>query len=167
MGIVGGNGRERRRLRERPNAFGVKRQKEFLKAFAGSCNIRAAAAECGVSTATVWHRRRDDEQFRVAFETAREQAIVNLESELIARGLELINAATPEDSAAAAFPGMDAKFLHTLVQCAKRDLGKAPGTARGGRSDPREAASRLSALLLRMRLERKRELEQQRSDRSR
>lgn len=167
MGIVGGSGRPKQRLRERPSAFGLKRQKEFLKAFASSCNLRAAAAACGVSTSTIWYRRRDDEQFRAAFDLAREQAVVNLESELVARGLELLNAATPEASAAAAFPGMDAKFLHTLIQCAKRDLGKAPGTAREGRSDPNEAAARLTALLLRMRMERKRELEQQRRDRSR
>lgn len=167
MGIVGGNGRERRRLRERPNAFGLNRQKEFLKAFANSCNVKAAADACGVSTSTVWVRRRDDEQFRAAFESAREQAIVHLESELVARGLELLNAATPEASAAATFPGMDAKFLHTLVQSAKRDLGKDPGTARTGESDPEEAANRLNTLLLRMRLERKRELDQQRRERKR
>lgn len=167
MEVVRGKGRKLRRLEGKPNRFGLERQKAFLKAFASSCNIRAAAAEVGITPASVWFRRRDDEQFRAAFEAAREYAIVHLESELVARGLDLLNAATPDDRERLAFPGMDAKLLHTLIQCAKRELGKEPGTSRTGESDPEEAANRLNTLLLRMRLERKRELDQQRRERKR
>ena len=165
MGIVDGRGCEVQRRGERANEFGLKRQAKFLKAFANSCNIRAAAAECGVSTSTIWFRRRDDPQFRAAFEAARDQAVTNLQSELVSRGLELLQAATPDDAAAAAFPGMDAKFLLSLVQCHKRDLGHAPGEARSQRNEPNEAAARLQALLIRMRLERKREMEDRRLER--
>lgn len=167
MEVVRGKGRRIRKLVGKPNRFSLERQTAFLKSFASSCNIRAAAAEVGISSASVWIRRRDDEQFRAAFEAAREHAIVNLESELVARGLALLDAATPEDRERAAFPGMDAKLLHTLIQCAKRELGKEPGTSRVRQSDPNEAAARLSALLLRMRMERKRELDKKRREQGR
>ena len=107
-----------------------------------------------MSTSTIWLRRRDDDQFRAAFEIARDQAVASLQAELVSRGLALVRAATPEQAASAALPGMDAKFLLSLVQCHRANLGKDPGEARAGRSDPKEAAARLSALLLRMRMER-------------
>lgn len=165
MGIVGGKGCKLQQRAERKNEFGVRRQAAFLKSFANSCNIKKAAAETGVSVVTVWARRRDDEQFREAFDTARDQAVANLRSELVARGLELLRAATPDETAAAAFPGMDAKFLLSLVQMHQRNLDKGPGEAQPRRNDPNEAAARLQALLVRMRMEHQREAEERRLER--
>ena len=156
-----------KRRRGRPPIFTHERQEVFLKAFANSCNLEASARECGISTSTIWLRRRDDEQFRAAFEIAREQAVANLQAELVSRGLALVRAATPEQAASEALPGMDAKFLLSLVQCHRAHLGKEPGETRSVRSDPKEAAARLSALLLRMRMERKRELDQRRREQGR
>lgn len=167
MEISRGNHGHVQRRRGRPREFTHERQKIFLKAFANSCNLEVSARECGISTSTIWLRRRDDEQFRAAFEIARDQAVANLQAELVCRGLALVRAATPEQAASAALPGMDAKFLLSLVQCHRANIGKDPGEARPGRSDPNEAAARLSALLLRMRMERKRELDQRRREQGR
>lgn len=162
--MVSGGG-DGRRTAKRSKAFGAQRQAVFLRAFASSCDIRAAAAETGVSTATVWAHRRDDARFREAFEAAHDQAVSNLKAELVARGLALLRAATPDEAASAALPGMDAKFLLTLIQAHKRDCAKAPGEPPVKRNDPNEAAARLQALLIRMRLEQQREEEARRLER--
>jgi hypothetical protein len=165
MGIVAGKNCELQQRRERKNEFGLARQKTFLSVFAGSGNITAAAKEVGVSLSTVWMRRQDDEQFRLAFKQAQDNAVTLLRAELVRRGLELLQAATPDEQAAPALAGSDAKFILSLVQQHERGIGRELGDVKPRRSDASEAAARLQALLIRMRLERKRELELKRQQR--
>jgi hypothetical protein len=110
-------------------------------------------------------RRQDDEQFRLAFKQAQDNAVTLLRAELVRRGLELLQAATPDEQAAPALAGMDAKFILSLVQQHERGIGRELGDVKPRRSDASEAAARLQALLIRMRLERKRELELKRQQR--
>ncbi|UUR07624.1 hypothetical protein [Sphingomonas glaciei] len=165
MGIVGGNGCELQRRGERANEFGLERQQAFLALFAESCNISESARQVGVAVSTVYKRRRDDEQFRIAFATAQDHATALLKAELVRRGLELLRAATPAETDGAALAGMDAKFLLSLVAQHERSVGKELGDIKPQRSDAGEAAKRLQALLIRMRLERKREMEERRLER--
>jgi hypothetical protein len=166
MGTNEAQGDGKQEIKERKNAFGRKRQEKFLTAFASSCNLTEACEHVRVHRSTVFLRRRSDPAFKAAYETAREQAVVNLESELIRRGIALIQAATPQESASAAMPGLDAKTLLSLIQIHRRHIGKEPGHSHEQRSDPDEAAGRLHALMLRLRLQRAREEEenQQASD---
>ena len=159
MGITGGNRSDLQVRKERKNEFGLKRQAEFLQAFANSCNISAAAAQCKVALSTIWCRRQKDPQFRAAFDVAQDNAVTNLKLELIRRGLELTRAGSPDEVAASALGGMDAKFLMSLVVQHERALGTEVGDQRPKRSDASEASKRLYALLLRMRMERERKAE--------
>ncbi len=165
MGIVGGNGCDVQRRRERPNEFGLERQQAFLSFFAESCNIKASAKKARVSASTIYKRRRDDPEFRVAFAAAQDHATALLKAELVRRGLDLLRAATPDEAAGAALAGMDAKLLLSLVAQHERNVGKELGDQNPRKSDAKEAAARLQALLIRMRLERKREEEQRRLER--
>lgn len=162
MGIVGGNGCELQRRGERANEFGLERQQAFLTHFAESCNIKASAKKVGVVPSTIYKRRHDDADFRAAFATAQDHATALLKNELVRRGLELLRAATPAEADGAALAGMDAKFLLSLVAQHERNVGRELGDQKPQRSDAGEAAKRLQALLVRMRLERKRELEERR-----
>lgn len=166
MGIVGGNGCELQRRSERKNEFTLERQQAFLSLFAESCNIRTSARQVGVATSTILKRRRDDAEFRVAFATAQDHATALLKAELVGRGLSLLRAATPEEADGAAFAGMDAKFLLSLVAQHERNVGRELGDQNPKKSDAKEAAARLQALLIRMRMERKRELEERRDERA-
>lgn len=165
MGISGGNGRELQRRSERSNEFGLERQKAFLTLFAESCNIRASARKVGVGVTTIYRRRTEDAEFRAAFAAAQDHATALLKAELVRRGLELLRAATPEKADEAALAGMDAKFLLSLVAQHERNVGRELGDQVPKKSDSNEAAARLQALLVRMRLERKRELEERRLER--
>nr|WP_314442525.1 hypothetical protein [uncultured Sphingomonas sp.] len=165
MGIVGGNGCEVQRRGERKNEFGLERQQAFLSLFAESCNIGAAARKIGVSPSTIHRRRREDLEFRAAFAAAQDHATALLKAELVRRGLELLRAATPKQADGAALAGMDAKFLLSLVAQHERNVGRELGDQNPRRSDAKEAAARLQALLIRMRLERKREQEKKRLER--
>jgi hypothetical protein len=60
---------------------------------------------------------------------------------------------------------LDAKFLLSLVVQHERNVGREVGDQNPKRSDAGEAAKRLQALLVRMRLERKREMEERRLER--
>lgn len=165
MGIVGGKGCEIQRRGERPNEFGLERQEAFLSAFAQSCNIRMFAKKAGVSDSTIYKRRRDDPEFRAAFAAAQDHATALLKAELVSRGLRLLRAATPKQADGAALAGMDAKLLLSLVAQHERNVGRELGDQNPRKSDAKEAAARLQALLIRMRLERKREEEQRRQER--
>lgn len=165
MGIVGGNGCELQRRTERKNEFGLERQQAFLSLFSESCNIKTAARKVGVATSTILKRRRDDAEFRTAFAAAQDHAAALLKAELVRRGLELLRAATPEEADGAAFAGMDAKFLLALVAQHERNIGRELGDQNPKKADSKEAAARLQALLIRMRLEHKRELEERRIER--
>lgn len=137
-------------------------QERFLTLFSATSNIRYCAREIGVATTTIHQRRRRDPAFRAAFAAAQEQAVVSLRAELVSRSLALVNACTPDEAAEAALSGMDAKLILSLIGQYERSLGKEPGDIMPKRSDAGEAAKRLQALLIRMRLEHKRELEQRR-----
>jgi hypothetical protein len=157
MGIVGGNGCELQRRRERKNEFGLERQKKFLSALANSGNITASAEKVGVSLSTVWTRRKDDEEFRRAFKEAQDNAVILLRAELVRRGIELMQAASPDEVALPALAGMDAKFILSLVVQHERAQGQELGDVKPKRSDASEAAQRLLVLMQRMRAERERE----------
>ncbi len=165
MGISGGNQREVQLRSGRANEFGLERQKAFLSAFAESCNIRASARKVGVGVTTVYRRRSEDAEFRAAFAAAQDNATAFLKAELVRRGLELLRAATPEQAEEAALPGMDAKFLLSLIAQHERNVGREIGDQNPKKSDATEAAARLQALLIRMRMEHKRELEERRIER--
>jgi hypothetical protein len=145
--------------------FTQERQEQFLSLFSATSNVRFCAREIGIATSTIHQRRRCDPAFRAAFAAAQEQAVVSLRAELVSRGLALLNAATPDEAAEAALSGMDAKLILSLIGQYERSLGKEPGDIKPQRSDAGEAAKRLQALLIRMRLERKRELEERRIER--
>jgi hypothetical protein len=157
MGIVGGNGCELQRRRERKNEFGLERQKKFLSALANSGNITASAEKVGVSLSTVWTRRKDDEEFRRAFKEAQDNAVILLRAELVRRGIELMQAASPDEVALPALAGMGAKFILSLVVQHERAQGQELGDVKPKRSDASEAAQRLLVLMQRMRAERERE----------
>lgn len=165
MGIVGGSRCEVQQRGERKNEFGLERQQEFLSLFAQTCNIRSSARKVGVAESTIYKRRRDDAEFRAAFAAAQDHATALLKSELVRRGLELLRAATPKQADGATLAGMDAKLLLSLVAQHERNVGRELGDQKPKRSDANEAAARLQALLVRMRLERKREEEQRRLER--
>lgn len=76
-----------------------------------------------------------------------------------------MRAATPAEADGAAYAGMDAKFLLSLVAQHERHAGHEVGDQNPRRSDASEAAARLSALLIRMRQERKREQDRKRLER--
>lgn len=164
MGVVGDKGAEHQQRRER-HEFSTERQQAFLSLFAESCNIRASAQKAGVGVSTVYGRRRDDPAFRAAFAAAQDHATALLKAELVRRGLELLRAATPGEVDRTALAGMDAKLLLSLVAQHERNVGRELGDQNPTKSDAKEAAARLQALLIRMRLERKREEEQRRLDR--
>ena len=145
--------------------FTHERQEQFLTLFSATSNVRYCAREVGIATSTIHHRRRSDPAFRTAFAAAQEQAVISLRAELVSRGLALLNATTPDEAAEAALSGMDAKLILSLIGQYERSLGKEPGDIKPQRSDAKEAAARLQALLLRMRLERKREMEERRLER--
>lgn len=140
-------------------------QERFLTLFAGTSDIRACAEEIGVARSTIYGRRRTDPVFREAFALAQEQAVVTLRAELVSRALALVQASTPDDRAAAALQGMDAKMILSLIAQHERALGREAGDSKPQKSDASEAAARLQALLIRMRLERKRELAKKRQQR--
>jgi hypothetical protein len=165
MGIVGGKGCELQRRRERKNEFGLERQKKFLSALANSGNISSSAEKVGVSLSTIWMRRQDDQEFREAFKQAQDNAVILLRAELVRRGIELLQAATPDEQAAPVLAGMDAKFVLSLVVQHERAQGRELGDVKPLRSDASEAAARLQALLIRMRLERQKEMEDRRLER--
>jgi hypothetical protein len=158
----GGGESGQRRVR---HEFTAERQQAFLSAFAESCNTRASARKAGVGVSTVYSWRRDDPDFRVAFAAAQDHATTLVKAELVRRGLELLRSATPAKADRAAFTGMDAKFLLSLVVQHERNVGREVGDQNPKRSDAGEAAKRLQALLVRMRLERKREMEERRLER--
>jgi hypothetical protein len=143
----------------------LERQKRFLTAFANSGNITSSAKQARVSLSTIWLRRQNDAEFQAAFKQAQDNAVTLLRAELVRRGLELLQAATPDEQAAPALAGMDAKFILSLVVQHERALGQELGDVKPKRSDANEAAARLQALLIRMRLERKRELDERQRER--
>lgn len=165
MTIHRNKNRELQKSRSRPDQFTDKMQKEFLSHFAATCNVKDAAAKVGVAASTLYRHRSKDVAFRDAWAEAQDNAIAVLRAELVRRGLDLLRAATPDEASLAAIQGMDAKFLLNLVQIHERNAGKLPGDIKPQRSDANEAAARLQALLIRMRLERKRELEERRQER--
>lgn len=165
MGVVGGESGGEQPKRQR-REFSLERQQTFLALFAVSCNIRDSARKAGVGVSTVYGRRRDDPDFRAAFATAQDHATALLKAELVGRGLKLLRAATPSDAQGSALAGMDAKLLLSLVAQHERNVGREVGDQNPRRSDAKEAAARLQALLIRMRLERQREMEERRKERA-
>lgn len=63
----------------------------FLDHLAATCNVRAAAAAAGVSTCTVYNRRRSDEAFATEWRTAIAQAYEIIETHLIGMALSGAN----------------------------------------------------------------------------
>ncbi|GAA3996687.1 hypothetical protein GCM10022211_02230 [Sphingomonas humi] len=147
-------------------AFTQERQDRFLTLFSATSNIRYCSREIGIATSTIHHRRRHDPVFRAAFAAAQEQAVVSLRAEMVSRGLALLQAASPDEAADAALSGMDAKLILSLIEQYERSHGKEPGDIKPQKSDAGEATARLQALLIRMRLERQREMEERRKERA-
>lgn len=158
MAIRGTTGRLLQEQGERKGEFTHAQKQVFLGFFAGSCNVKDAAARAEVATSTLYNHRLSDPAFRKAWAIAEEEGIATLRAELVRRGLELVRAATPDEASVAALAGMDAKFLLSLVQSHERNQGKAPGDIIPQRSDAGEATARLAKLLVRLKAERKQEL---------
>ncbi|WP_344708318.1 hypothetical protein [Sphingomonas humi] len=78
----------------------------------------------------------------------------------------MLQAASPDEAADAALSGMDAKLILSLIEQYERSHGKEPGDIKPQKSDAGEATARLQALLIRMRLERQREMEERRKERA-
>jgi hypothetical protein len=165
MGICSNRDRELQKRRARPGEFTDERQKKFLTEFASTCNVKAAAEKVGVQVSTIYYRRMHDAAFSDAWNAAQAQGIAALRAELVRRSRALLEAATPSELAHERLEGMDAKFLLNLITIHERNDGTRRGDNRPQRSDANEAAARLQALLLRMRLERKREMEERRLER--
>src|SRR5689334_4576969 len=89
---------------DRASDFTQAKMRTFLGQFAATGNVRASAAEAGVSTSTIYMRRQRDPAFRDAFAVAEENAIVTLRAEMVRRSLTLLAATTPDEVAAASLP---------------------------------------------------------------
>ena len=134
----------------------------FLSHFAATCNATASAEAQGIKIQAIYQRRMQDPGFKAAWAAAQDQGVANLKAELVRRGLALLAATNPDEAALLKLEGMDAKLILSLIGQHERSLGREPGDINPKKSDASEAAGRLQALLVRMRLEHKRELETKR-----
>jgi len=86
--IVPNNRRLYQRRPMRHVKFDAKRQQKFLAHFTWSCDMRAAAAEAGVSESTVGVHLRTNPAFRAEFDEALDRGYVLLEAEALRQRLD-------------------------------------------------------------------------------
>lgn len=151
------------RRRDREGEASDEQLTTFLSLFAATCNVKASALEAGIEVSAIYRRRMNDAAFKAAWAAAQDQGVANLKAEMVRRGLALLDAANPDEAALLKLEGMDAKLILSLIGQHERSLGREPGDIKPRRSDASEAAARLQAVLVRMRLERKKELEVKRA----
>ena len=81
--IVGGRERELQVRDAKPNAFSLRRQREFLEHLGATCNVTLSAARVGVGKRTVYHQRMKSEIFRTAWNEALREGYARLEMLLL------------------------------------------------------------------------------------
>ncbi|HEX8480311.1 MAG TPA: hypothetical protein VF650_00225, partial [Allosphingosinicella sp.] len=86
--ITSNNRRVMQRRKMRHLRFDDRRKGVFLAAFAGSCDLGAAAAAAGVGERTVYYHLQRDPAFAEAFQAALEEGYERLEAELLRQRLE-------------------------------------------------------------------------------
>lgn len=82
--VLAGSAHPQRR-KPRKDGWSQAKEREFLSVLAETCNVRLAAGEAGVSTATVYKRRKEDAAFRGAWLEAVGAAYQRLEMVLLER----------------------------------------------------------------------------------
>jgi len=81
------SGKRVRKVSRSPRSWTAAKQKEFLEALAGSCNVKLAAKTAGVSTSMAYVRRGRDATFRAGWDRALASGYAQLEMMLLERAL--------------------------------------------------------------------------------
>jgi hypothetical protein len=80
-------GKRVRQVRRSPRSWTAARQKAFLEALAGCCNVKLAARKAGLSTSQAYVRRNRDASFRAGWDQALANGYAQLEMMLLERAL--------------------------------------------------------------------------------
>jgi hypothetical protein len=140
--IGSGNRRPVQLRRTRKDGWSKARRARFLDVLAMSCNVRLAADEAGMSTNNAYRLRRMDPEFAALWREALLAGYERLETELLQRALQSVNAIEPgdggEDAAAAADAAVEKMDTRMILQV----LAHRRATVEGGMRQTRRAAQR-------------------------
>ncbi len=145
--IAAGSGRRVQAKRERKGSFSAAQRNSFLRHFAATCNVGAAAAAAGVSRSTIYKRRTRDPVFRAAWEAAQAQGYAALEAALVQRALDAANGVVPDEAAGTDNYRIAFKDALVLLQMQNRLRSCRAGDAVPLKSDLSEATRRLEKIL--------------------
>ncbi|MEA3058053.1 MAG: hypothetical protein QOF34_868 [Sphingomonadales bacterium] len=145
--ICGSKGREvqkraaRGSLQEEPErtSFTPDRQIKFLDHFAATCNARAACRASGVGRTTVYAWRRDDPQFRAAWNEALSRGYADVEAELVRESIRSLQP-RPDPEAP---PLIDPRTALAVLESYRRNGDRRPGDILPQRSDIEQVRARL------------------------
>jgi hypothetical protein len=137
--IGSGNGRPLQLRRNQKRGWTATRRARFIDALALSCNVTLAANEAGMAQVSAYRLRRTDPAFADLWREALIAGYERLETELLQRALQAVNAIRPGDggedvakSVNAAVERMDVK---TILQVMAHRRATVEGGMRPGRRD--------------------------------
>ncbi|WP_213982623.1 hypothetical protein [Sphingomonas sp. dw_22] len=129
-----GNGRRRPAQVKRVRKDGCTRKRRacFLDVLALTCNVRLAAREADLSVTTAYRLRRTDLEFAALWREALIAGYERLETELVQRALQSINAIEPGDGGEEAVAAADAAVEKMDVNTILKVLAVCRATLDGG-----------------------------------
>lgn len=139
--IGSGNRRPVQLKRVRKGGWTKTRRARFLDALALSCNVTLAAGEAGMATLSAYRLRRSDPEFADLWREALLAGYERLETELLGRALQAVNAIQPGDGGEAVAKAADAAVekmdARTILQVLAHRRATVEGGVRPNRRDVR------------------------------
>jgi hypothetical protein len=137
--IGSGNRRPVQVKRVRKGGWTKTRRARFLDTLALSCNVTLAVREAGMSTANAYRLRRMDPEFAELWREALVAGYERLETELLQRALQSVNAIAPgdggEDVAEAANAAVEKMDIRMILQVLAHRRATVEGGMRPNRRD--------------------------------
>ena len=130
--ITGSKRRPLQRQRLTKSGWTKTKRAKFLDVLALTCNVKFAAAEAGAVPSTAYRARRTDPEFAELWREALLAGYERLETELLQRALQSINAISPGDGGHAVVEAADAAVEKMDINAILKVLAHRRGTVEGG-----------------------------------